>query len=163
MRLEELQRGARGAHLPQVLLLRQDLNRAAGGGDFQARADGLAGAQLHQRGAVGQDALQENLDPPAGGFGAHHPRGDDAGVIEDQQITRDSAAPESPASTDPAVRDCPSRTSSRLAERSGRGACAISSAGSSKAKSDKSTAAWYQLMRPGTRSPARLTPVAAVG
>ena len=55
---------------------------------FPARPDRLAGAQLHQRGAVREDALEEHLDATAGGLGPHHPRRDHARVVEDQQVAR---------------------------------------------------------------------------
>ncbi len=71
--------------MPQVLLLAQDLHRASCSGNFQPRPYRLAGAQLHQSGPLLQDPFQKNLDAPAGRLMSHHPRGDDTGVIEDQQ------------------------------------------------------------------------------
>jgi hypothetical protein len=86
--LEEFQRGTGRAHLPQVLLLTQNLHRPAGGGDFKPGPDRLAGAQLHQCRAIGEDAFEKDLDAATGGLVAHHPRRDHTRVVEDQQVAR---------------------------------------------------------------------------
>lgn len=84
--VEELERRRGQRHAPQLALAREHLQRAAGGSDGQPGADRLVRRELHQRLVTCQGALQQDLHPPARGLGTEQPCGDDARVVEHQQV-----------------------------------------------------------------------------
>ena len=108
------------------------LNGSAVRGDDQPFAYRLAGAHLRQCPIRTDGALEKNLDPSAGRLGAVQARGDHARVIEDQQVAWTQQRWQVGEMPGPAgCRSLPSTDRSRLADRAGNGACAISSGGSS--------------------------------
>ncbi len=93
---------------------------------------GLLARICTRRGVAPDGAFEEHLDASAGGLGAEQARRHHARVVEDQQIVRLAAVPADRRNWRSARAPvAPSRVSSRLAERSGSGAWAISSGGSS--------------------------------
>ena len=78
-----------------------------------------------------QRPLEQQLDAPARGLACRQPRRQHARVVEHQQIARlEQRRQSSPRDDRASCRCAASSTSSRLAERSGSGCCAISSGGS---------------------------------
>ena len=96
----------------------------------------LADAELRARFVRAGDALDQDLDRTAGFLAAEQPRRQHAGVVEHQQIAGRRSSTRSVKRRSSSRSRAASTTSRRLAERSASGACAISSGGRSKWKSD---------------------------
>ena len=64
--------------------------------DGRARLQALAGAQVHQCAVRRQRAFEQDLDAAAAFLEGENPRGNDARIVENQQIPPDPAGTESP-------------------------------------------------------------------
>jgi len=84
--LEELLGGCGQLDPPQLRLTRQHPDRSSCGLHLEPDANRFAGGELRQRLPRLQRTLEEDLHPPTGGLGAAEPRGDDTGVVDDEQI-----------------------------------------------------------------------------